>query len=67
VRKRELKVLGKKLLDVGALDVVGLLELNNLENLFAVGQYTSLTRESAGNVRGSTGNGIDVWRPCLGT
>jgi hypothetical protein len=35
VRKRELKVLGKELLDVWALDVVGLLEFNNLENLFA--------------------------------
>jgi hypothetical protein len=28
--------LGEELLDVGALDVVGLLEFNNLEDLFAV-------------------------------
>lgn len=33
VRKREFEVLGEKLLDVRALDVVGLLKLNDLENL----------------------------------
>lgn len=33
MRKREFEVLGKKLLDVWALDVVGLLKLNDLENL----------------------------------
>jgi len=33
VRKRELEVLGEELLDVWALDVVGLLELNNLEDV----------------------------------
>lgn len=36
MRKREFEVLGEELLDVGALDVVGLLEFNNLEDLFAV-------------------------------
>jgi hypothetical protein len=36
VRKRELEVLGEELLDVGALDVVGLLKFNNLEDLFAI-------------------------------
>jgi hypothetical protein len=36
VRKREFEVLGEELLDVWALDVVGLLEFNNLEDLFAV-------------------------------
>jgi hypothetical protein len=34
VRKRELKVLGEELLDVWALNVIGLLELDNLEDLF---------------------------------
>jgi hypothetical protein len=34
VRKREFEVLGKKLLDVWALDVVGLLNLDDLENLW---------------------------------
>lgn len=33
MREGELEVLGEELLDVGALDVVGLLELNNLKNL----------------------------------
>jgi hypothetical protein len=33
VRKREFEVLGEELLDVWSLDIVGLLELNNLENL----------------------------------
>jgi hypothetical protein len=33
VRKRELEVLAEELLDVGALDVVGLLKLDNLEDL----------------------------------
>lgn len=33
VWKWELEVLGKELLDVWALDVIGLLELNNLEDL----------------------------------
>jgi hypothetical protein len=34
VGKREFEVLGKELLDVWALDVVGLLELDDLEDLF---------------------------------
>lgn len=33
VRKREFEVLGEQLLDVRTLDVVGLLEFNNFENL----------------------------------
>jgi hypothetical protein len=33
VGERELEVLGKELLDIGAADVVGLLDLNNAENL----------------------------------
>jgi hypothetical protein len=33
VGQRELEVLGKKLLDVWSADVVGLLDLNDLENL----------------------------------
>jgi len=33
VRKRELEFLGEELLDVWALDVFGLLELNNLEDV----------------------------------
>jgi hypothetical protein len=36
VRKREFEVLGEELLDIGALDVVGLLKFNNLEDLFVV-------------------------------
>lgn len=33
VREGELEVLGEKLLDVGPLDILGLLELNDAENL----------------------------------
>ena len=33
MRKREFEALGEELLDVWSLDVVGLLELNNFENL----------------------------------
>jgi hypothetical protein len=33
VRKRELEVFGKELLDVWSLDIIGLLELNDLEDL----------------------------------
>jgi len=36
MRKGESQALGEELLDVRALNVVGLLELNNLENLFAL-------------------------------
>jgi hypothetical protein len=35
VREREFEVLGQELLDVWSLNVVGLLELNNLEDLYA--------------------------------
>jgi hypothetical protein len=34
MRKRELEVFGEELLDVWALNVIGLLELDNLEDLF---------------------------------
>jgi hypothetical protein len=34
VRKREFELLGEELLDVWALNVFGLLEFNNLEDLF---------------------------------
>ena len=34
MRKRELEALGDDLLDVGALDVGGLLNLRNLEDLY---------------------------------
>lgn len=34
MRKRELEVLGEELLDVWALNVIGLLELDDLEDLF---------------------------------
>lgn len=34
--ERELQVLGEELLDVGAADGVGLLDLDNLEDLHAV-------------------------------
>ncbi len=34
VRERKLELRGEELLDVWALDVVGLLELDNFENLF---------------------------------
>lgn len=33
VRKRELEVLGEELLDVGAADISGLLDLDDLKNL----------------------------------
>lgn len=34
VRKREFEILGEQLFDVGALDIIGLLELDNLEDLW---------------------------------
>lgn len=37
VRKRELEVLGEELLDVWAADVLGLLDLDNLEDLWGGG------------------------------
>ncbi len=33
MRERESEILGKELLDVGALDVVGLFDFDNFENL----------------------------------
>jgi hypothetical protein len=39
VGQRELEVLGEELLDVRATDVVGLLDLNDLEDLRAVSLY----------------------------
>lgn len=39
VGEGELEVLGEELLDVGAADVVGLLDLNNLEDLQKKGKY----------------------------
>ena len=60
MRKREFEVLGKELLDVWALDVVGLLEFNNFENLFAFWSACIYACKASLNLRGSTGNGIDV-------
>ena len=66
--KRELEVFGKELLDVGALDVFGLLELDDLEDLFAARLAKPL---SCGfricYIRGLNGIETDVSRPCLGT
>jgi len=36
VGQREREVLGDELLDVGALDIIGLLDLDNAEDLFSV-------------------------------
>jgi len=36
MRKGEFEIFGEELLDVWALDVVGLLELNNFEDLFEI-------------------------------
>lgn len=36
MRKREFEVFGEELLDVGTLDIIGLLELNNLEDLWEI-------------------------------
>lgn len=58
--KRELEVFGKELLDVWSLDIVGLLELDDLEDLFI---DWLVRRTSGGNqyyIRGLTGNGNDV-------
>ena len=35
VRKREFEVLGEQLFDVRALDIIGLLELDNFEDLWS--------------------------------
>ena len=40
MRKREFEVLGEELLDVGALNVIGLLEFNNLEDLSKLNEYS---------------------------
>jgi hypothetical protein len=53
VREREFEVLGEELLDVGALNVIGLLELNNLEDLRNV-LAVEADLESSFDVRGST-------------
>lgn len=37
--QREAQVLGQKLLDVGALDIVGLLELDDAEDLYELSAY----------------------------
>jgi len=60
VRKREFEVLGEELLDVGALNVIGLLELNNLEDLWKVlavevdleSSLTYVDRPKAGSMSG---------------
>jgi hypothetical protein len=36
VRKREFEILGEELLDIGAFDVFGLLEFDDLKNLFLI-------------------------------
>ena len=47
VRERELEVLGQELLDVRALDVVGLLELDNAEDLGQCQFRSSAARRNA--------------------
>lgn len=42
VRQRELQVLGDKLLDVWTADIGGLLELDDLEDLFVLKSFVSL-------------------------
>lgn len=54
VRKRELEVLGKELLDVRALHVVGLLELNHLEDLMETASVVIEALEYYLHSRGST-------------
>lgn len=44
VGERELQALGGELLDVRALDVVGLLELDDAEDLEVEGQYLKVAR-----------------------
>jgi hypothetical protein len=44
VRKRELEVLAEELLDVWAADVIGLLNLNDLEDLFYVLKFVVFAR-----------------------
>ena len=56
VRKREFQVLGKQLFDVRALDIIGLLEFDNLEDLLSqrmsVGRIDALGKMAA--IRGLT-------------
>ena len=44
VREREFEILGEELLDVWALDIVGLLELDDFENL-----STEFSKEEVGS------------------
>lgn len=50
------QVLGQELLDVGALDVVGLLELNNTENLGFPVSFMRLLKTIALPIGGGGGN-----------
>lgn len=49
--EREREVLGDELLDVGALDVLGLLELDDTEDLSLVLVTSDLSRQAGGGVR----------------
>jgi len=55
VRQRESEVLGKELLDVRTLDVVGLLELNDTENLDGCQYCAVITCYPPEKARGSIG------------
>ncbi len=52
MRKGEFEVLGKKLLDVGALDIIGLLELDDLKDLQIMLKDVCGEGSSATNVDG---------------
>lgn len=66
VWKWELEVLGEELLDVWALDVLGLLELDNLENLCYGLEPVLMIFGNWGIVRGWNGSGSGGEQPCPG-
>lgn len=71
VRKRELEVLGEELLDVWSLDVVGLFNLDDLEDLYNTFSSVLNTIDEMGfyqyHVRELIGNGLGGGRPYPGT
>ena len=66
VWKWELEVLGEELLDVWALDVLGLLKLDDLENLCYVLEQVLTRVGDGGRVRGWNGSGSGGEQPCPG-
>lgn len=67
VGERELEARDEELPDVGAADVLGLLDLNNAEDLSSKRQYYTLAEYwQGGDARGSTGSEHGDGQPCPG-